>query len=173
MPTNKNSIGWKKIIPAIILIFLIIIFIYMMIVYRQVMLSKQTGFKQVSEFVVEQTEIEEISSTSYFQAEDGYYILTGQDEPGENWYVYIMDDGNLKKENIILQSFTKSLPVEELTSSWKNDCNNCELINSTPAMIDDVPLWEFTYIDDSNRYVMEYKNLTDGTTYEKIRFTRK
>src|SRR5699024_10600072 len=110
---------------------------------------------------------------SYFQADVGFFTLVGKDETEESYYIFLRDDDDFSKDNLYIVTSKDVLTTDQLEQEMLTECKNCKLIRLTPAMIDEIPLWELTYIDEENRYVIEYKYLENGKTFEKLRLTRK
>src|SRR5699024_12402974 len=58
------------------------------------------------------------------------------------------DDEEMK--DIITVKGSDMLSKEDIEAKWKEECDQCTLKSSAPAMIDDTPLWELTYFDSNN-----------------------
>lgn len=173
MRQREININWLRVLLFVLLFCIIAIIVYTSILYRTIEKGRTIGFESAEQFVLQNSDIEELSEAIYFQAEEGYFtfVATGADE--DAFYVFLRDDETFKEEGLYILPASQFVPVEELESSVLTDCSKCSLINSTLAMIDEVPLWELTYVDDRNRYVIEYKYLENGKSFEKLMLTRK
>ncbi|HZW68868.1 MAG TPA: hypothetical protein VFF20_09760 [Pseudogracilibacillus sp.] len=173
MRQREVNINWLRVLLFVLLFCIIATIVYASILYRTIEKDRTTGFESAEQFVLKNSDIAELSEATYFQAEEGYFtfVATGADE--EALYVFLRDEETFKEEDLYILSAGQFVPVEELEGSVLTDCAKCSLLNSTLAMIDEVPLWELTYTDDANRYVIEYKYLENGKTFEKLRLTRK
>lgn len=165
-------IDWKKLIAIIVILFVVAWIVYFSFFYRSIMQSKTEGFEQTEKIVSEalQMKVEEIY---HFQEEEAYHILFTTDDQNKKWFVFVPLSKEIKKENFIVLEADNVLSKSTIESNWKKSCTNCELVMSKPAMIDNIPLWELTYKDEANRYVIEYVTLRDGTTYEQLRLKLK
>lgn len=173
MRKREININWLRVLLFVLLFCIIAIIVYASILYRTIEKNRTIGFETAEQFVLKNSDISELSEATYFQAEEGYFTFVAIGAEEEALYVYLRDDETLKKDNLYIFPASKFMPVKEMESSLLTDCSNCNLINSTLAMIDEVPLWELTYTDDENRYVIEYKYLENGKTFEELRLTRK
>ena|SRR5699024_7316390 len=172
MKQNEFYINWKRVLLIVLLFCLIAVIIYASTFYRYINQSKTEGFPEAEAFVLENSDITEITNIAYFQAEEGYFTLQGQDNQEKQFYAFLKDNKKLSKKQLYIVPFSDVLSVNELEADLSEQCANCTLIQSTPAMIDKQPLWELTYTDDANRYVIEYKYLENGKTFEKLRLTQ-
>lgn len=172
MKSKKNNVNFAKIIFYLALIFVILIIGYFFIIYYQILNDKHDGYDSAVNYILSETNVNEITDVTYFQEEDGYFIMSGIDDEAEQVFVYLLDKEPFVKTNVIIVSKNNFIAEDKLLASWQNECTNCELIDMTPAMIKGVPLWEITYIDENNRYVIEYKTKTNGEIYEQLRFTQ-
>jgi len=173
MIQNKIQINWKRVLLYVLLFCILIIIFYLVLTFRQIYKSKVERFDKVEAFVYEHTTVNSIENIEYFQDEEGYYTLIAEDRTGEKVYVFLRNDKKFSKNHLYIVKAKDMVAPESLESELKSDCISCELIRSTPAMIDGIPLWELTYIDNDDRYVIEYKYLENGETYEKLRLSRK
>ena len=164
---------WKRLLIlffALLFLFLCIYFVYS---YNQIEKSKIVNGDKTEKFVLKETNINSINEISHFQGEEAYHILLGTDKNGKQSYIFAPLDKPLTKENLVIISSDKLISQEQIEEKWESECKSCTLIGSAPAMINKKPLWEITYTDQSNRYVIEYISLEDGTVYEQLRLYRK
>lgn len=173
MQQKKFNISWWRVLIIVLLFCITIALIYGIILYRNIEQSRTEGFDDATNFVLNHTDIVSIEQISYFQADKGYFIIEGLNEHNESFYVYLANNSPYTTQELFIVSNKEVLSVNDLERQLMDDCGKCTLINSTPAMIDQFPLWELTYVDESNRYVIEYKYLENGKTYEKIKLSRK
>lgn len=173
MKQTKFQINLPRVLFIVLLFCIILLIIYSLILYRSIEQSRTAGFADAESFVLQNSDIIEIDNISYFQAEEGYFTLIGNDINGGNYYIFLRDDTNFSKEHLYVVSNDDLISPKQLEEEIFTECKNCTLVRSEPAMIDELPLWELTYIDNTNRYVIEYKYLDNGKTFEKLRLTRK
>lgn len=170
--------SWKKLFITCIILIVIGLFIYFYMMFRHIEHSKVEGFEETEEYILEETDMVAVDDLFTFQEEKLYHIAYTRDEQDKQWILFISanDDEDSKEENsmqVVEIEQDDTLPPSKIESLWSKDCEQCELKGSTPAILDNEPLWELTYIDDKNRYVIEYRNLSDGEKYEQLKLNRK
>nr|GGG65492.1 hypothetical protein GCM10011398_06450 [Virgibacillus oceani] len=135
--------------------------------YHDIQTSKTTGFSYTKNKVLHETELQEVDSISRFQGKTEYHVVRGSTKKGEDKFVFVPIDKESEKLTIIDAS--KMISKKNIMEQWKQQCNNCELVEIIPAMVKDKPLWELTYKDSSGRYIFDYLSIYDGTRYEQFR----
>jgi|SRR5690625_5130026 len=173
MSLNQVNINWKRVLFYVLLFSILLFVIYSIFLYRSIMVSKTAGFQEATSFIIEETDIIETNDITYFQADLGYYIVRGITSKNEQVYAYLEDTDPFSTNKLYVIDTNHLLTKEQLEQSVTESCASCQLIHSTPAMIEQFPLWELTYIDESERYVIEYKYLETGQTFETLKLTRK
>jgi len=160
---------WKWSILSLILL-LIICFIYGIILYQNTQKSKTVGMADSKERILQDTEITKIDSIERFNGVNSYHIAFGENKDEEKKIAFIP----LKTENedVILIDESDIMSKELVENQWKEQCNQCKLIKITPGIVEDNELWELTYVDESNLYIIDYISMYDGTPYEQFRFTK-
>jgi len=140
--------------------------------YRSILEVKTEGAEETEALISDTLEIE-VNEVVFFQEKEGYHIAYASDEKEQEVLIFVPLREEVKKEDFIVVQTDDILSQEEIEHNLLTDCIDCELINSSPAMIDQVPLWELTYKDEANRYTIEYITLKDGEIYEQLRLYRK
>lgn len=192
---NLTWFTWKRLIALLIVILLIIVAIYGFYTYKKIKASKTSGFEASTQIILDETEIAEIDEMYAFQHDILYHIAYGKSDDNESLIAFVpksiakkdkekendekqeknerneADDEEMK--DIITVKGSDMLSKENIEAKWKEECDQCTLKSSAPAMIDDTPLWELTYFDPNNRFVMEYRQLEDGDVYEQLKMNRK
>lgn len=172
MQPKKFYISWKRVLIFVLLFCIIGIIVYVALLYRAIEQNRTEGFTDANQFVLEHSTIEEIERTSYFQANQGYFVMEGNDKDKRSFYIFLGDNQPLTADDLYIVPTTESISAEIIEQTLLKECDGCTLINTTPAMIDQYPLWELTYHDEYNRYVIEYKYLENGKTFEKIKLSK-
>lgn len=165
---NFRVLKWISLIIALLLIGAII---YFYVLYTHVQGTKTDSFPATEQFVLNETELVTIDEIAFFQEIEPYHIVSGSDGENRDFLVYvsILEE---TPEIEAIYSVEDILSQARILSNWEKECARCELKNSTLAMIDKQALWELTYIDNKNRYVMDYFNLFTGERYEQLRLSR-
>lgn len=173
MRQKKFHINWPRVLLIVLLFCIICLLIYGAMFYRTIENTRTDRFDEAKDYVLEQSPIKNITHISHFQDVEGFFTFLGENKENEVMYVFLRDDEQFTKEQLYIIPENKVTKADEIKQIWAAECADCTLVRLTPAMVEQFPLWEVTYIDESNRYVIEYKYLENGKTYETIRLTRK
>lgn len=168
---KKTSFNLLTLFLIVFLIIALIVLVYFIYTYNAIQQSKQSGFAKTKSDVLKQTELVEIDHVERFQEIDEYHIVFGKTEENEEQIVFVPKTN--EDEELTIVNLTDIISKEEIEKQWLSQCKQCKLISIKPAILNQTPLWELTYYDDSNRYVFDYVSLYDGSDFEKIRFQRK
>ncbi|WP_010095866.1 DUF5590 domain-containing protein [Ornithinibacillus scapharcae] len=166
---NTETTSWLKWVLLGLLLLLIITLIYLFVLYQGILESKTKNFSDAEQRVIQETDVNEIISSQRFQGDSLYTIVTGKTDDEEDVYVFVPEKA---KEDIVVVEHKEVLPAETVQESWQNSCTNCDLIHIVPAIIKNDPVWEITYIDETDRYVLSYVSIYDGSQYEEFRFKK-
>lgn len=162
--------SWLKWILISISVLIIAFFIYSIYLYNTIQTSKETGLDESKAYAKDELNMKNITSIDRFQEEIQYHVIMGEMNDNEGVIAFIPIDDN--KEPIIIKQ-EDALSKSEIKSNWQTNCKNCELIKISPAMLDDEPLWEITFIDEKERYVLDYVSFDDGSSYEQLQFKQR
>ena len=165
---KKSFPFWLKWSLLILILILIISTIYSIFLFKDIQESKSTGYTETEKEVLQETDIESIHHITHFYDEKTYHIVFGETEHGEEKIVFVPKVKN--KEKMTFIDSDEVLTKQEIKSLWENDCTKCQFIKVNPAMIKNNPLWEVTYRDDTDRYVLDYLSMYDGSRYEQFKF---
>lgn len=181
-------ISWKKLIITSVIITIILIAVYLYSIFNYIDASKTDGFSETESTILAETNMTTIDHMFTFQDDILYHIAYARDKEKKEWIVFVpktqvkdkvekedetASKKKVKEKSIVTLEATKMIAQDDIESNWMKACESCTLKSSSPAMIDDVPLWELTYVDDKGRFVIEYRYLKDGETYEQLKIRRK
>lgn len=170
---NKlNWLNWKRVITLFLLLVLLVGAIYTFLLYRHIQDTRTDYFEETESFIKAETSIRSIDKTFHFQESESYYIVYGKDDTGKKWVLF---NPGKNKDPKKLRKFPEEemISQKEAEQKWQADCTSCTLKKSVPAMVEGEPLWELTYRDEHNRYILEYRYMKDGSIYEKLTLQRK
>src|SRR5699024_2569270 len=108
-----------------------------------------------------------VTDVDYFADEETYDIIYGKDENDKKYFAINPTD-NRDKEKLIILKQDDVLSKENIEQKWKSDSKECNLKKTGLTMIDDEVIWELTYIDKEENYIIEYISLEDGSTNEEF-----
>lgn len=170
---NRSSwMNLKNIIFFIILLAILAIITFILIVFVYFDHSKIDNKDEVIEFVKQSSEIKQVTDVDYFADKETYDIIYGKDENDKKYFAINPAD-NRDKEKLTVIKQEDVLSKENIEQKWQSDCKGCTLKKSGLAMLDDEVLWELTYLDQEEKYFIEYFSLEDGSTYEEFRLNNK
>jgi|SRR5690625_2861664 len=161
----------KFVIFILLFIGLIGMISYGIYLYSYIESTKVNELETTTSTMIESGQIDAVTEMYHFQDEETYHILIGQDKEKKEKILFISMD--TEHDDIIVIDRDKTLSNEEIKKTILQECRDCNIINTTPAMVDNKPLWEITYFDDKNRYVIDYLSMYDGTRFEQLRMYRK
>ena len=161
---------WLSISLLIFFILLLSVSIYGIILYNDLVDSKTSGYNETAEQILNNTSISEIEKIEQFNGAKSYHVIFGSNEKNEKKIIFYPLEGNEKNLTTINQS--EVIPSEEIFGQWEEQCMDCELIKIVPALVNDKALWELTYKNNSNQYIIDYLSIYDGSRFEQYRFNR-
>ncbi|MEN1969376.1 DUF5590 domain-containing protein [Lentibacillus sp. N15] len=165
---RESQVAWFKWILIVICLVLIIGFIYLAYLYHAIQQNKTDGFQQTKAEVIKHTDLTEVEDISRFQSDNTYDIVLGKTKDQQQQYIFVPKNKKSTKDITVVNT-AKIISKQDIIDQWKHQCNHCELIKVTPAMVDDKALWEVTYRSNSNRYVLDYLSIYDGKRYQQLR----
>lgn len=160
--TVPNWLKWGTI--GLILV-LISCFIYLIFLYSGIQQNRTANYPESKAAVRTKTEVSTIEKVTEYYGKHQYHIIFGADKNGDEKIVFVPLDSKKKDLTVIDQS--EIITKQQIKNEWEAQCQNCELIDITPAMENNKVLWEITYMDSSNRYIFDYLSIYDGTRYQR------
>lgn len=162
--TVPNWVKWA--VVGLVLVF-VSCFIYLFFLYSDIQQSKTANYHDSQEKVLDKTKVSKIEKITQYNGEHQFHVIFGTTKDGENKIVFVPLDIKDKKLTIINEA--KIITQQHIEDQWKQQCQNCELIDITPALENNKPLWEVTYIDSSGRYIFDYLSIYDGIRSQQYR----
>ena len=164
---KNNWLFWSLVI---VLIILIASFIYGVFIYLDLKDSKTAGFEETKKQILNATSITEIEKIEQFNGEEAYHVIYGKNEKDEKKLIFYPLKG--KEKNLTTINQSDIISKEQMLQEWRAQCKGCKLVKIVPALVDKKALWEITYNDQSNKYVLDYLSIYDGSRYEQYRLKR-
>lgn len=165
--------GWLKWLVIILSVLIVISLIFGIYLYQSVQENRTSSYDKIKENVFQKTELTDINHIERFHGEKAYYTVYGETEDKTKKLIFY--PFNQDESELISLNQSDIVTEKTIRSNWKIECNSCTMIDIKPAVIsgeDSQPAWEVTYEDNSNRYVMEYLSVTDGSRIEILRFNQ-
>lgn len=160
-----------KWIALLSLLCVIIAIIYSTFLYLDIEKSKVKGMDSSEKRVYQETDILIIDKIEPFYGEESYHIVTGKDENKQAFIAFVPLTSVKEKIKVVNQA--DIISKDTIYNDWNKNCSKCKMIKMTPGIIEDEMIWEITYRDALNRYVLEYLFIYDGKQYERLRFTER
>lgn len=146
---------------------LISCFIYLFFLYSDIQQSRTVNYQDSKQEVLDKTNVSQIENIAKYNGEHQFHVIFGATKNDGNKIVFVPLGKKNKRLTVIDGS--KIITKQQIMDQWKQQCQNCELIDITPAMENNEPLWEVTYVDDSERYIFDYLSVYDGTRIQRYR----
>lgn len=160
--------GWFLWSLIITLVIIISCFIYALFLYHDLKESKSAGFEETEKQILDGTSITEVEKIEQFNGEEAFHVVYGENKEHEKKIIFYPLKGTEKNLTTINES--EIISKKQVLDKWREQCQDCELVKIVPALVDNKALWELTYNDKSNRYVLDYLSLYDGSRFEQYRF---
>lgn len=167
---QREKSTWTKWIFLALLLIILACLTYLIVFYNNIQQDKQEGFTDTKDIVLRDTDLVEINEIERYHGEFAYHIVFGQTENNEEKIVFVplIKD----EQDLITIDQSEIVSKETLITQLQNECSTCKIISIIPGIEDNDLLWELTYVDASDRYVLEYVSIYDATQYEQFRFKR-
>lgn len=170
MKINAKNINYKQLIVIGLILLMLVVIGFGIYLYNVIQTSKEGGFEQTKAIVTASTGIDKIEDIYVFQSEVLYHIVLGQTKSNEKQLVFLPVED---KDNAVVIPLDEIITEEAMIQEWQGFCSDCSNLKVNYAMIDKVPLWELTYVDETKRYVFDYFTLDEGEQFEQLRLSRK
>ncbi|MFD1038660.1 DUF5590 domain-containing protein [Virgibacillus byunsanensis] len=162
--------NWLKWIIGFVCLVFISCLVYGVFLYQDIQQQKKSGYASSQDTVLSNTELTKVNNIYTFSGAITYHVLFGETTGNDKKIVFLpLDD---EDEDITIMDQSNIISLESIKSQWKEQCNHCKLIKISPAMVNNRPLWEVTYRDNSDRHVLDYLSMNDGSRYERFRFKK-
>ncbi|WP_093210394.1 DUF5590 domain-containing protein [Sediminibacillus albus] len=163
--------NWLKWGLIVLLLLVVSLFAYSIYLYNNILESKQSGFEASVELALDQTDLAEAENVTRYSGKMLYHVVAGKTENGEKAFAYVPKNPE-KQVKIHFFLAEDIVSEQQIVNDWRNSCADCELLESKMAIENEKPLLEVKYIDEKDRYVLQYFSLIDGSSGDHFRFNR-
>ncbi|MFC3038905.1 DUF5590 domain-containing protein [Virgibacillus xinjiangensis] len=167
MNINRSLPGWIKWGAVALITIAIIGVVFAAVLYYGIQQELTETMAETEQVLLDATSLQEIDMIEQFNGSEAFHVVYGRNGEDEEKIIFYPLEG--KEKNLTTIDRSEIIPKDEIADTWKNDCNECELVQIVPALVDGEELWEITYWDKSNRYVFDYVSIYDGSPYEMYR----
>ncbi|SRR5690625_3471083 len=163
---RSNIFKWSLLLFIVLLGACLVYFIYL---YFDIQANKTEGFDEAKQIALQNTTLVDVDQIVRFHGDEPYYVLFGKSAEDEELLVFV--PFNYEPDDpLIVVNQLEIMSEHTIINSWEQECHQCKFIKITPGILNDEPLWELMYIDSSDRYVLDYVSMYDGSPYEQLRF---
>lgn len=158
--TVPSWLKWCLLILSMVLILGLAFSIWMYINVNQ---DRTTGHAEAIDLAEQQTDLTNFESVTTYYGENKIHIVQGSIGKVDGRLVFIDLEENAVLDEIPTESV---LPTNQMRSQWKDTCANCQFKDIQYGYEENEPVYELTYIDDQNRYVLDYFTL-EGEAFDQ------
>lgn len=149
---------------AVLVIIFLLFFSWM---YFEINKDRTAGQEDASKIALEETKLSEVDQVTVYRGEQTVHIVEGKSNQGDHGLIYI----DLKEKKVIEQLFNeKVISKEALKQKWSQSCGGCEFKYIQYAFEENQPVYEMSYIDEKNRYVLDYFKLSGESFDQRFAF---
>ncbi|WP_430785598.1 DUF5590 domain-containing protein [Virgibacillus flavescens] len=157
--------SWLKWGMLGLIVVLISCLVYLFLLYSDIQQSRTTDYENSKNEVLRKTSVSKIGKTTDFYGEQQFHVIFGTTKNDDEKIVFVPI--GKKKEDLTVIDQSEIIPRQQVVNQWERQCKDCKLIDVTPAMQNNEPLWELTYVDASKRYVFDYFSIFDGKRLQR------
>jgi len=162
MRESKNRwVLWTLIVIAVLLLIGIGYSIYL---YQIINDSRTAGFDNTKNQIESQTSYQNVHSIQSYYGENSYHVFYASNEDNEERLVFLPLEG--EERELIAINTEDMMSEEAILDAWSSSCDTCRFADISPAYEDGQALWEITYHDRDNQFVMDYYSI-DGQSLEE------
>lgn len=131
---------------------------YGVYVYNNTMSNKHLGEDKAIADAKKEASLSTITATDYYHGMSSYTIIEGTNSTGEQMIVWVPTSGG----KVLSKQKKDGISQQQAAQIVTKDKQPKQIIKVKLGAENETPLWEITYIDQSNRYHYYYVNFTDG-----------
>ncbi|WP_409301338.1 DUF5590 domain-containing protein [Peribacillus sp. SCS-155] len=94
-----------------------------------------------------------------YNGKDSYNVVVGETKKGTKKVIWLP---NKKGSQPVIENYDTGISKSEITRIANKQLKPAKIISLKLGMEQDVPLWEVTYLDKSNRYNYDYYDFKSG-----------
>ncbi|WP_394217363.1 DUF5590 domain-containing protein [Halobacillus trueperi] len=162
--TVPSWLKWSLAIAGTLFILAFILFLWLYIDVNQ---DRKEGHPQAEAIAQEKGDLTRIDHVSTYHGQREFHIVQGTKESNEASILFI----DIKEKKILDEvSREDVLSLEEMRSRWENTCSNCTFKDIQYGFEENEPVFQLTYIDEQNRYVLDYFTLQGKAFDQRFAF---
>ena len=127
--------------------------------YIKALQPKKEAGNVAFEKAKEEGGLETMEEFYLYNGQDSYSVIIGEGEKGTKKIVWLPED---KKKEIVVENYKDGKSKKEILNIVKEKLNPQKIISVKLGMEKNVPLWEVTYLDESERFNYDYYDFKTG-----------
>ncbi len=135
--------------------------------YVQIQSNHTEGYSEAKSLALSKTNIASVSDVTSYNGERPIHIVRGKTESDEELAAFI----NLNNAKVLTTINTSTMvSSDQLKKELQANCSSCSFLDIQLAYEENSPAWELTYIDENQRYVLEYVKAENGKPIQRFAF---
>ncbi|MGE7764782.1 DUF5590 domain-containing protein [Peribacillus sp. NPDC096540] len=127
--------------------------------YIKALQPKKEAGNEAFEKAKEEGGLETMEDFYLYNGQDSYSVIIGKGENGAKKVVWLPED---EKKEIVVENYKDGKSKKEILSIVNEKLNPQKIISVKLGMEKNVPLWEVTYLDESERFNYDYYDFKTG-----------
>ncbi|MFD6440900.1 DUF5590 domain-containing protein [Peribacillus sp. NPDC060186] len=127
--------------------------------YIKALQPKKEAGNEAFEKAKEEGGLETMEEFYLYNGQDSYSVIIGKGENGTKKIVWLPED---EKKEIVVENYKDGKSKKEILSIVNEKLNPQKIISVKLGMEKNVPLWEVTYLDESERFNYDYYDFKTG-----------
>ncbi|MFE4350403.1 cell wall elongation regulator TseB-like domain-containing protein [Peribacillus butanolivorans] len=120
--------------------------------------KKEAGY-EAFEKAKKEGGLETMEEFYLYNGQDSYSVIIGKGDNGTKKIVWLPED---EKKEIVVENYKDGKSKKEILSIVNEKLNPQKIISVKLGMEKNVPLWEVTYLDESERFNYDYYDFKTG-----------
>ncbi|MGW6380324.1 cell wall elongation regulator TseB-like domain-containing protein [Peribacillus butanolivorans] len=127
--------------------------------YIKALQPKKEAGNEAFEKAKKEGGLETMEEFYLYNGQDSYSVIIGKGENGTEKIVWLPED---EKKEIVVENYKDGKSKKEILSIVNEKLNPQKIISVKLGMEKNVPLWEVTYLDESERFNYDYYDFKTG-----------
>ncbi len=150
----------------VIILFLFIVFFQSLYIYHKASEPIKDAQALAIEDTMKSLKLHEIIDVSFFNGDEAFQVVHALDEKDEEIFVWIPEK---KPEEVVIEKAENGISKEQVKQYALAELDIKKIQNIRLGMKHNIPVWEITFIDSSNRYSFYYLHFNGKTWLENYR----
>jgi uncharacterized protein YpmB len=159
--------SWVKWATSVLAVLLILGGAFVSWMYFEINQDRTAGQEEASQLALDRTDLAGVDRISVYRGAKAVHIVEGKTSQGDSGLVFV----DVENKQILDEVFKGNIISKtELREKWAQDCEGCSFKYIQYAYEENQPVYEITYIDEQNRYVLDYFKLSGENFDQRFAF---